>query len=347
MNQKSELLISADSHVIEPHDLWAKRMPASLKAQAPLYPAPKVGDAFQAHAGGSDPVARVKEMAADGVSGEVLYPSLAMELFGLKDAVLQEACFRVYNDWLIEYCSHSLARLYGIAMISTIDIDHAIKELERCKNAGMRGALVWQVPPDEYGFASNYYDRFWAAAQEMAMPISLHILTGAPFPPGWAPKRKWTATEGLRHSVNTKLLYVTNALSDLISSGTFDRFPGLKFVLVENEVSWLPFVMSQWDKYSARRNYEKQMDLLPGEYFRRNIYATFFNDPPTKMIFEDWGTDNCMWSNDFPHPNSTWPDSQKVISRDLGKLPKETRAKLVRENVTSLYGLDVSSLVAA
>ncbi len=344
--QDAGVLISADSHVIEPHDLWMARIPAKFKDKAPRFPPQKVGAAFQAHAGGSDPKARVKEMAVDGVSGEILYPSLAMEQFGLTDAALQESCFRVYNDWLIEYCGYSLERLYGIAMIATFDIGHAIAEMRRCKDAGMRGVLVWQVPPGKYAFSTMHYDRLWAAAQEMRMPVSLHILTGEPYAPGWMPNRQWTATEGMRHSVNKKLFFVTNTLSDLISSGTMDRFPDLKFVLVENEVSWMPFVISQWDKYSARRNYAEPMKLLPSEYFQRQIYATFFNDPPTRSLFGDWGADNCMWSNDFPHPNSTWPDSRQIIARDLGRLPEAVRAKLVRENVCKLYGLKVAEPVS-
>lgn len=93
-----ELLISADSHVIEDPHFWEQRLPASFKAQAPVFPEREVGGLFQAHPGGWDPHERVKEMAVDGVSGEVLYPSFALDLFGLQDAALQEACFRVYND---------------------------------------------------------------------------------------------------------------------------------------------------------------------------------------------------------------------------------------------------------
>ena len=75
------------------------------------------------------------------------------------------------------------------------------------------------------------------------------------------------------------------------------------------------------------------------EYFRRQVYATFFNDPPASILFAKWGTDNCMWSNDFPHGNSTWPHSREVIRRDLGHLPAASRAKLLHENVSKLYDL--------
>ena len=118
-------------------------------------------------------------MAVDGVSAEVLYPSLAMDQYSLEDVRLQEACFRVYNDWIIEYCVAAPDRLFGIAMISTYDVEHAVVELQRCKDAGLRGAMIWQAPPEELAFSTDHYERFWAAAQDFEMPVDLHILTGA------------------------------------------------------------------------------------------------------------------------------------------------------------------------
>src|SRR6267142_5284942 len=116
-------------------------------------------------------------MAVDGVSGEVLYPSFAMNLFGLQDVALQEACFRVYNDWILEYCSVAPDRLYGVSCIPTYDIDYAVAELERCRKAGLHGALVWQAPHPDLPFTSDHYDRLWAAAQDLDAPVSMHILT--------------------------------------------------------------------------------------------------------------------------------------------------------------------------
>src|SRR2546421_9018001 len=91
-----EVIISADSHVMEPHDLWSNPLSGRFGDAAPTFPPPKVGEGFQAHPGGQDPRARITEMETDGVSAEVLYPTLGLSLFGLDDAALQEACFRVY-----------------------------------------------------------------------------------------------------------------------------------------------------------------------------------------------------------------------------------------------------------
>ena len=105
-------------------------------------------------------------MAADGVSAEVLYPTHGLKCLSFDDHELEAACCQVYNDWLIDYCSAAPERLIGIAMLSMHDIDGAVKELERCRKAGMRGSVIWQVPPPELPFSSSHYDKFWATSQD-------------------------------------------------------------------------------------------------------------------------------------------------------------------------------------
>jgi len=207
-----ELIISADSHVIEVPDLWEKGMPESLKERAPkvyfdekkdawLFGSAEVipqavGGLFMAgqrpdnlenfrragfsvaRPGGWDPIVRMADMETDGVSAEVLYPSLGLGLYCVEDAALQEALFRTYNDWLIDYCQKVPDRLYGIALVSMYDIDHAIAETERCKKEGMVGTMIWQVPHPKLPFTAEHYERFWAASQDLDMPVHLHILTG-------------------------------------------------------------------------------------------------------------------------------------------------------------------------
>src|SRR3954464_12842556 len=160
-NRAGEVIISADSHVMEPHDLWVTRVPQALRDQAPRYPEPKVGEGFQGHPGGHDPNERIKEMAVDGVSAEVLYPTLGLGQFGMDDATLQEACFRVYNDWLIDYCQANNDRLVDRPCIPMYYIDQAVRELERRKKAGLEGALIRQAPHPDLPLYSDHYDKFW------------------------------------------------------------------------------------------------------------------------------------------------------------------------------------------
>jgi predicted TIM-barrel fold metal-dependent hydrolase len=342
---RDEILISADSHVMEDPELWVTRVPAALRDEAPRFPPRVLGEGFQAQPGGWDPAERVKEMATDGVSAEVLYPTLGLSLFGLDDAKMQEACFRAYNDWLIEYCQGALDRLVGIACIPVYDIEVGIAEMERCRKNGMKGALIWQAPHPDLPFHSDHYDPFWAAAQDLEMPISLHILTGHNYSKGGL---RPAGVEAYRGSVNLKTAEIADALFEFIFYGILHRYPNLKLVTVENEVGWLPFYAQQWDYYYRRfrETNPPPIDREPSEYMSRQVYATFFNDAVGGHNFEWWGHDNCMWSNDYPHPNSTWPNSRRVIERDLGHLSEETRAKLVRENVARLYDIKIPAPVS-
>ena len=114
-----------------------------------------------------------QDMEQDGVSAEVLYPSLGLGLYCIEDAEFQEALFRTYNDWLIDYCQKVPDRLYGIALISMYNIEHAITEMERCKKQGVVGTMIWQVPDPKLPFTSEHYERFWAASQDLELPIHL------------------------------------------------------------------------------------------------------------------------------------------------------------------------------
>src|SRR5207245_9489341 len=120
------IIISADSHVMEPVDLWKKGVPERYREAAPLFPPHKLGEGFQRREGGQDPNARIKEMEVDGLSAEVLYPTPLLGLYALEDAGLQEACFRLHNDWLIEYCSGHRGRRRGQPAIAPCTLDNAV-----------------------------------------------------------------------------------------------------------------------------------------------------------------------------------------------------------------------------
>ncbi|MEK7215082.1 MAG: amidohydrolase family protein [Chloroflexota bacterium] len=338
-----ELLISADSHVIESPTFWADNVPAAFREQAPRFPAPKAREGFSMQLGGSDPSKRVAEMAQDGVSAEVLYPTLGLGLFGLDNAAMQEACFRAYNDWLVEYCSAAPERLWGAALISTYDIEHGIQEMERCRRLGLRSAMIWQVPHPDLPFESTHYERFWAAASDLGMPLSLHIITGHGYSKTMGDLGALRGTTPYRYLVNLKLLEGMDAVLGILGSGALYRNPNLKLLLVENEIGWIPFVFDQWDKYARRWS---KVNPLPGkevpsDYFGSQIFASFFFDRVGAHNLSWWGVDGCLWSNDYPHANTTWPNSREVIARDLGHLPADDRAKLVRLNAARLFGLRI------
>lgn len=346
-----DLLISADSHIMEPSDLWRERLPAHLRDRAPYSErgnqhrqsvatagfSNETRGAFRP--GGWDPSKRVEEMAMDGVSGEVLFPTVTLGQFAMEDAELQEACFHAYNDWINEYSQAAPDRLFAVACISVYNIDVAIAEMEQRKKEGAVGAMIWQVPPPHLPFLSDHYERFWAAAQDLDMPVDLHILTGFDY----SSRDRGDAIEGHRGSVNHKTAGAANTLFDVIFSGTLDRYPDLTINMVESEIGWIPFFLHKWDNSILRFAGKRQVniELLPSEYFDRQISATFFDDPVGAKLLSSWGTDNCMWSTDYPHAASTWPKSREFLVRNLGHLPRESIRKLVRDNVLRFYRIPV------
>jgi predicted TIM-barrel fold metal-dependent hydrolase len=348
LNANGDILISADSHVIEPPDIIRERVPKAFRDAAPQFPKLKVGESFQDHPGGSDPSKRLGEMETDGVRAEVLYPTHLLGQFGMDDAKLQEATFRAYNDWLIDYIRVAPGRLVGIAAIPVYDIGAAVAELERCAKAGMKGSIIWQAPHPDLPFHSKHYDRFWAASQDLNLPVNLHILTGH----GYHKNKDFFAQrsiENYRGSVNLKLDEITNALFDFIFYGVLERYPRLKLVSVENEIGWAPFYLQQWDYYYRRFLKANALPIskAPSEYFNRQVFATFFRDTVGGHCLEWWGQDNCMWSNDYPHQNSTWPNSKRYIEATLGHLPAATKKKLLCDNAAKLFGLDVERIALA
>lgn len=327
------LLVSADSHVDEPRELWT-RLPTHMQEKIP-----KPRPLNKRPAGGTDPKARIVDMDTDGVKAEVLYPTFSLAWFAL-DQAFQEAAFRLYNDWLAEYCATSPKRLFGIATLCTYDIDQAIGELRRAHDMGHIGALIWQVPDPAIPFTSMHYERLWAAASEMNMPINLHILTGHNYS-----RRDAHGIEHVRGSVNHKTNDAVNTVYDFVWSGVFDRHPKLKVELVEAEIGWLPFMLQQWDYYYHRFNapgpqhQDFPISRPPSEIFNEHFYCTFMDDFVGSRLLDFWGERNCMWSSDYPHGNMTWPLSRAFVAKQLGYLSDAKKKRLLSQNVIDLYGL--------
>jgi len=370
-------LISADSHVNEPGDLWVERIDKPFRDRAPRVvenlPGQRPGAYFvlegippihlaqgmgagkkpeelpkffqsstyeDRRAGGWDPAERLKDMDLDGVEADVIYTTLGFRQFWFTDAALQRACFRVYNDWLADYCAYAPKRLAGLALISLHDVDEGVKELRRCVSRGLKGVLIWASPPEDRPYSAPLYDPFWAAAQDLNVPISLHSITGMGAESRLAIKQpldRYVRSTVLCHEVQRTLVV-------LIFSGVLERFPNLKIVSAENEVGWLPFFLQKLDQAQEeyRYLYPAPLKLKPTEYFRRQIFATFIEDPVGVASREFIGVENIMWSSDYPHTVSTWPHSREVVERDFKGVPEDEKRLIVRENVARLYGLALS-----
>ena len=121
------------------------------------------------------------------------------------------------------------------------------------------------------------------------------------------------------------------------------RFPGLKIVSAENDIAWVPHLLERADKYYRRfkQGYGTVLSLKPSEYFRRQVFATFIDDPLGLKIYSYLGADNFMWSTDYPHQAATWPHTMDVLARDFAALPEADRRKIVRENCARVYNFSL------
>ncbi len=363
-------IFSADSHFVEPVNMWAERMDAKFRDRAPhtiqghdgqdgeffaceninpvavagFFGSGKTAEELPEHIKRGfdvapksvwDPAERLKEQDADGVSGEVLYPSMGMLLFGLDDAELRASCFRAFNDWAAEYCSYNTQRLVGAGVVELEDIPTAVAELERIAKKGLRGSLIWGAPPEDRPYSLPDYDPFWAAAQDLQIPLSLHILTGR---------------GGVQFDLR-RVLYgymklpqeVQLTFADMIAGGVFERFPRLKVVSAENDVSWIPHFLYRLDHaYDRLRHLQGlTLSMLPSDYMRRNMLATFqFESANVEFTRQIYGADNIAWSSDYPHTDSTWPRSKEFLSEALKDVPEDGMRKIVGENVINFYGLN-------
>ncbi|MBV8053793.1 MAG: amidohydrolase [Deltaproteobacteria bacterium] len=370
-------LISADSHVMEPLGFWEERLDQTFRDRAPkvvarpdgnglLFTAPginpfpvaggfgigKSGAELKEHLkkgyeaarpSGWDPAERIKDQDVDGVEAEVLYTTLGMPLFGLKDPDLQRACFHVYNEWLADFCSYNPKRLIGTALISLEDIPAGVKELEYCAKKGLRGAMIWGSPPEDRPYSSRVYDSLWQAASDLHMPLSLHVITGK-----GKESQTGDAFEGAKNKPSIGEFYanliheVQRSLSSIIFGGVLERFPKLIIISAENDVGWIPHYMYRLDhayeKFNSLLN--EPLPMKPSDYIRRQMFATFQDDPVGPSAYKLFGPTNYMWASDFPHTDSTWPESRKVVERDFAGVPEDVKRKIVFENAAQLYHIN-------
>jgi predicted TIM-barrel fold metal-dependent hydrolase len=379
--------------MMEPADLWETRLDHKFRDHSPkvvknergsgyLFTAPgvrpfpvaggfgigKSGEELKEHLqkgyeaarpSGWDPAERLKDQDIDGVKAEVIYTTLGMPLFGLDDDDLRRACFAVYNDWVAEFRSYCPPRLHPIALVSLDDIPMAVKELERCAKMGLKGAMIWGVPPEDKPYHSEIYDPFWTAAQELKMPLSLHVITQRDQKSSRQKEREKAQEEkppeqnreirfgGLKMLIGTMqpIYEVQRTLGSFVFGKVFERFPGLRIVSAENDTGWIAHFMYRIDhfygKFGTMRE-ETKLQMKPSDYVRRNVWATFQDDAIGPMTYKYFGEDNFMWASDFPHTDSTWPNSLKVIKQDFAGVPEDVTRKIVFDNATKLYNIDLN-----
>jgi predicted TIM-barrel fold metal-dependent hydrolase len=365
------VILSSDSHVFEPPDLWTTRIDAPFRARAPRmqridgadqivieadqilsgiglisnagarFEAPETisgqGRFEDVPRGGYEPEHHLRDMELDGVSGEVLYPSQGLFYFRVADGALMSAIFRAYNDWLAEFCQADSSRLKGIAMINLDDVHDGIHELERAARLGLAGAMITEYPLEHRRYDQPEYEPFWAAAEALGMPLSLHTATRR------QGKIRGAGEKTLRDASSraTKAFYPALSMCDMIFSGVFERYPRLTLAIVEFELAWAPHVLTSMDYTYRERHgeaiYRFKDGMRPSDFFHRNVVLSFQEDAIGIRLRDAIGVDNMMWGSDYPHSESTFPRSREILKEILAGVPADEQAKIVGGNTARVY----------
>jgi uncharacterized protein len=363
-------VISADSHITEPPNTYTDYIDPEYRDRAPkVIDHEKLGEVFviegmsrpmslstaaaagkkpeeirssgakfdELHRGGWDPDARMADQDRDGVSAEVIYPSVGMVLCNHEDGDYKHACFVAYNRWLAEFCSAHPDRLLGLGQATIKDPDSGIAELEEIKRLGLRGVMLSGEPGTE-DYDSPIYDEFWEAVIDLELPPSFHILT--------------MRSEKTRGPKMASFLSIVRGVQDvmtmLVMGGVFERHPNLKVVCAEADAGWIPHFMYRMDHAYKRHRFwlkaGQELSKFPSEYFAENVYATFQDDWSAFKQVDEMNWRRLMWANDFPHSDSTWPWSQEMLTEHTAALTQEQRDAILSTNVAELYRIDVSTL---
>lgn len=359
--------ISADSHVVEPGNLWLDRIEPRYRERAPrllrgpehdswvcdgldplelglLAAAGRPADAlekngrFETHVPRAawDPHVRLEEIEADGVQAEVIYPTVGLTLFGIEDPDFKRACFRAYNDWIADFCAVHPQRFKGVGLLVAEDIESATRELERCRELGLAGGAIALDTDRDQSYGEPRFEPLWAAAEALDAPLSLHIFTGSS---RGKPRRKRDIADGI-----VEPMWVQRALGLMVFAGVFERHPELRIVSVESDAGWLPYFLERIDYIFERRQRLYPMnlsrELLPSEMIRRGARFTFLRDRAAVAARHQIGLPLLLWSTDYPHNGSTWPESRNVIDRLMQGVPDKERHRILAGNVADLYGFD-------
>ncbi len=374
-------LISCDDHMDLgqlPADLWQTRLPANLRDRSP-YIAERDGQAVWicdgkvwGTWGGKKPESgdtrtvkpiynafdrggiydqsqrrpavaelRLQDMDRDGVEAQVIFGPIFQ--ISTDDPVLRQACYRVYNDWLLEFCSAAPDRLIGVPMLPERPQAATDELLRLAKKGGVRqvNLMIAQIDPK---LDDPAWESLWQALEDTGIVLSWHITVFGVPPGSRAAGKAASVFENTKGFLNNFL----EPFVDLFSWGILERHPKLKMVMAEAGTGWLPWLVQEldyrhWRLWEAKEFWAdkgvKALETKPSELFKRQIWATFQEDYAAMSLIPFFGPGHLLWASDYPHPDSVWPNSRAAIERQMKDLSPDMRKKLTHDNAAQLYGL--------
>jgi predicted TIM-barrel fold metal-dependent hydrolase len=394
---RSYRYISADSHLEIDSKHWLPRVPEKFRALAPRLlrqadgsDAWTIGDKIVRPAAAADlyggkgrdqyvpfsgryegtpgtgsAAQRIAEQDQDGIHAEVLFPSQqgGPKLWRrIDDNPTYKALVRAYNGWLAEeYCATAPERLIGVGILPLgCAITDVLEELEYCAAVGFKTVLLQGFPAGK-AYPSDEDDRFWARAQELPMPVSVHVdldRAGERKAPLFKyPREPDDVMKKLTHDLVDQVGRFgpvrgngSVAAVQWVLSGLFDRFPSLKIFFAENQIGWIPFFLQAADvRYDRHHRWAERLLGLqplkrpPSEYIREHFLWGFQYDRIGVELRHKINVDNLMWGSDFPHQESDWPESLNIIEKNFADVPDDEKHKMVCGNAVDFFRLEYRS----
>lgn len=291
--------------------------------------------------------ARLKEQDEDGIDAEVIYPPIRTMMYFMsagnseRQKEIALAGIQAYNDWMSQdFCAADPDRLIGLAMIPNLGIEASLAELRRCAAMGKKGCVImaWPAGGD---LISEEDEPFWAEAERLNMPVSIHIMLAA--------RRAGTVDVPSHPLVRPAVVSLENMprlIGETVYSGIFDRYPNLRFVGGEVNVGWVPGALELLDDHYQRDRYWTKAKLekdKPSDYYRSNWGLTFIIDKFGVKFRHEIGIETMLWSNDYPHHRCDWLESQRLIEEHMVGVPADERYLMTAGNAVRIYGLDTPS----
>jgi len=284
----------------------------------------------------TDPVLRAKDMDRDGVQAEVIFGILGAAT-RLNDPIAANEMFRIYNDWLVDFCKHDPTRFIGLACLPYGDIPAAVQEIHRVAKLGLRGVELscsWDMEPMWHPI----WEPLWKAIHEVNLPLHFHTFPAVP--PSQLDKATGLSRRAAFFTVVSGFqMNLVNILAGVIGAAVLERYPNVRISFGESGIGWIPYALDRMDFEWEDRFRDLGLTMKPSDYWRRQCKGTFQFDRIGTKLIDEMGVESLMWGSDYPHADGVWPESSKYIEEQFGHLPADYTHKITCENAGKFYGL--------
>ena len=300
--------------------------------------------------GAWDPVRRIKELEADGIVAEVIFPDGSQDngppfmaaagpgAVGA-DHALQSVGAAAYNRWLADFVAETPGRHAGVALITIHDVEESIRQIRWAKEHGLRGVLLPAGVGDLPFSHHPRYEPIWQACEELELPLHTHVGSATPDYGDLPGSTTLFATESMWFSHRPFWFLVWGAV--------FERHPRLKMVFAEQGADWVPDLLKLLDSMYRNmfRHEQQRLSLPPSEYWRRQcaVEAMFLTRREVDLRHEI-GVENLLWGSDYPHYEGSWPNSARCIHDALDGVPEAEARAILGGNAARIYGFDLAEL---